>query len=109
MGDGQHAWAAAEWILMIRALFVREEADRLVVGAGVPGKWFETSEGFSYGPTSTVWGPVKITFVRRGGHWLVKIDATWAGQPPRVRLEVPGFQPVWAQDARWETPLTPVL
>ena len=27
MGDGQHAWASAEWLLMMRALFVREEAD----------------------------------------------------------------------------------
>lgn len=109
MGDGQHAWAAAEWILMIRALFVREESDRLVVGAGVPKTWFERSEGFSYGPTSTAWGAVKILFERRGGHWFAKIDASWAGQPPRVRLEAPGFQPVWAQDTRWETPLTPVL
>ena len=36
MGDGQHAWAAAEWLLMMRALFVREEPDHLVIGAGLP-------------------------------------------------------------------------
>jgi hypothetical protein len=105
MGDGQHAWAASEWILMMRALFVREESEHLVVGAGVPKEWFETSEHFSYGPTSTVWGPVTVFFTRRGGHWFVKIEGTWTGQPPRVRLEVPCFQSMWAQQAKWETPL----
>jgi hypothetical protein len=109
MGDGQHAWAAAEWILMMRALFVREENDHLVVGAGVPAAWFEKSEHFSYGPTATAWGAVTILFTRRGGHWFVKIDGAWTGQPPRVRLEVPGFEAVWAQPARWETPLTTKL
>ncbi|MFT5313422.1 MAG: hypothetical protein ACI8Z9_001915, partial [Paraglaciecola sp.] len=31
MGDGQHVWAAAEWILMLRFCFVREEEDCLVL------------------------------------------------------------------------------
>jgi len=29
MGDGQHVWAAAEWVLMMRNCFVREEGARL--------------------------------------------------------------------------------
>jgi hypothetical protein len=105
MGDGQHAWAAAEWVLMMRALFLREENDHLVVGAGVNRAWFEASETFSYGPTSTRWGPVKVIFARRDGRWAVKIDAQWHGQPPRVRLSVPGFEATWAQPTKWETPL----
>ena len=35
MGDGQHGWAAAEWIMIIRNAFVREEHDHLVIGAGI--------------------------------------------------------------------------
>lgn len=108
MGDGQHAWAASEWILMMRALFIREETDHLVAGAGIPEGWFEKSEHFSYGPTSTLWGQVSISFTRRGGHWFVKIDGIWNGQPPRVHLAVPGFQAMWAQPAKWETPLIPI-
>jgi hypothetical protein len=107
MGDGQHAWAAAEWILMMRALFVREEAEHLVVGAGVPASWFQTSERFSYGPTATAWGRVSVIFQRRDGCWFVKIEAAWNGQPPRIRIEVPGFESVWAQAVKWETPLVP--
>ena len=36
MGDGQHAWAAAEWIIMLRNIFVREENDVLILCAGIP-------------------------------------------------------------------------
>ncbi|MDX1698026.1 MAG: hypothetical protein R3308_07040, partial [Thiohalobacterales bacterium] len=32
MGDGQHVWAAAEWLLMLRNCFVREEGERLIIG-----------------------------------------------------------------------------
>ena len=92
---------------MMRALFVREENDHLVIGSGVPAAWFENSERFSYGPTATAWGPVSIIFSRRDGHWFAKIDGAWAGQPPRARIEAPGFEPVWAQSSRWETPLLP--
>ena len=41
MGDGQHAWAAAEWIMMMRNCFLREDAGagRLVLGAGILPQW----------------------------------------------------------------------
>ena len=35
MGDGQHGWAAAEWVMMMRNCFVREEGDRLIIGSGI--------------------------------------------------------------------------
>src|SRR5262249_13622410 len=44
MGDGQHLWAAAEWVLMMRNLFVREESDRLILGSGVPLAWLTPGE-----------------------------------------------------------------
>ena len=62
MGDGQHGWAAAEWVMMIRNMFVREEADRLIVGSGLLPQWLETGAGLSFGPTLTPWGPVTVAF-----------------------------------------------
>ncbi|HYO25414.1 MAG TPA: hypothetical protein VEQ85_10760, partial [Lacipirellulaceae bacterium] len=59
MGDGQHGWAAAEWVMMIRHLFVREEADRLIVGSGLYKEWL-VDEEISFGPTPTPWGPVSV-------------------------------------------------
>jgi hypothetical protein len=107
MGDGQHAWAAAEWILMMRALFVREEADHVVIGAGLPAAWFEEGGRLSYGPTATAWGALTVRFQRRNDRWFVKIDGTWHGQPPRIRIEVTGFEALWARPVKWETPLVP--
>ncbi len=35
MGDGHHVWASAEWVVMQRNCFVREEGEGLVLGAGL--------------------------------------------------------------------------
>jgi hypothetical protein len=105
MGDGQHAWAAAEWILMMRALFVREERDHLVIGAGLPKAWFEQSGRFSYGPTATSWGPITVSFARRDERWLLDLDGRWRGQPPEIRVAVPGFENTVTVPSRGGTPL----
>ena len=60
MGDGQHIWAAADWALMIRNLFVREEGDKLILGSGLFPRWLKQSEPFSFGPTLTPFGPVSV-------------------------------------------------
>jgi hypothetical protein len=42
MGDGQHGWAAGEWIMMIRNCFVRrrtEPGHRLRHPSGMAGGW----------------------------------------------------------------------
>lgn len=93
MGDGQHAWAAAEWILMMRSLFLREESDSLIIGSGLPADWFKGTDRLGYGPTATQWGSVRITFSRKAERWHLLIDAEWFGSPPEVCVNVPGFAP----------------
>lgn len=93
MGDGQHAWAAAEWILMMRSLFVREEPERLVIGSGIPAKWFKQTARIAYGPTATPWGPISVTLFRKAERWYLRIDAKWFGSTPDVRVSIPGFAP----------------
>src|SRR5690606_18527259 len=61
MGDGQHAWAAAELLMLIRNMFVREEGDGLILASGVPPAWRKPGATASFGPTPTPWGPVQIT------------------------------------------------
>jgi hypothetical protein len=94
MGDGQHGWAAAEWVMMMRNLFVREEGHRLIVGSGLFDEWFETEEDVYFGPTLTPWGPVSVRIVRPSSDPLLSVDAHWREDPPRVDIEVPGFVPV---------------
>ncbi len=89
MGDGQHGWAAAEWVMMIRNCFVREEADHLVIGSGLLPEWLEPGEPLAFGPTLTAWGAVAI---RLTGN-RVEIDAQWRDEIPMFHLRVPGFKP----------------
>jgi hypothetical protein len=91
MGDGQHGWAAAEWVMMIRNCFVREEGDRLVIGSGLFAEWLEAKEGVSFGPTLTPWGPVTVRITREGEIPSLSIDALWRKSPPQVDVEIPGF------------------
>jgi hypothetical protein len=94
MGDGQHGWAAAEWIMMVRNCFVREEEGLLVIGSGILPEW-RTGGPVRFGPTLTAWGPVGV---RLDGSRL-SFDATWREDPPRVRIAVPGFAAIEAAPA----------
>jgi hypothetical protein len=92
MGDGQHGWAAAEWVMMIRNLFVREEGRNLIVGAGIFPEWLESETGVDFGPSPTPSGSVAVRIYRQGGDTFLAIDADWRDKPPPVRIQIPGFQ-----------------
>jgi hypothetical protein len=91
MGDGQHGWAAAEWVMMIRNLFVREAGNRLVVGSGLFEEWFGIDEDIYFGPALTPWGPITVRIVHPSAEPLLTIDAHWREDAPRVDVEIPGF------------------
>jgi len=92
MGDGEHIWAAAEWALMLRNCFVREEPDLLVLGAGVRPEWIRTGEEISFGPTLTAHGSVSVRIQKdtTSEKTLLHIDANWRGTPPRLQVRLPG-------------------
>lgn len=92
MGDGQHGWAAAEWIMMMRNCFVREETDQLVIGSGLLPEWLEAGGELGFGPTLTAWGAVSV---RLENHTLT-LEPQWRAHPPRLRVAVPGFEPAEA-------------
>ena len=48
MGDGQHVWAAAEWVLMIRNCFVREEDEGLILCSGIPQIWLDKKQPITF-------------------------------------------------------------
>ncbi len=91
MGDGQHIWAAAEWALMIRNLFVREENDRLIVGSGIFPRWLQSGKAFSFGPTLTRFGSVTILFQPGGNNFQVSVEGEWFGESPKIEVLVPGY------------------
>lgn len=91
MGDGQHVWAAAEWVMMIRHLFVREEGQSLILGEGLPREWWENGEPLSYGPAQTPWGCVEIHAQFHSGKLRLAWSPDWRNVIPLVRIAVPGL------------------
>lgn len=90
MGDGQHIWAAAEWVLMMRSLFVREEDDRLVLGSGLPPAWLKPGATLRLGPTPTPYGPLTVEVTPEADGTRLRWEADWRGTAPQVEAAIPG-------------------
>lgn len=92
MGDGQHGWAAGEWVMMIRNCFVREEPDRLVIGLGLYREWFDQDTDLAFGPTLTAWGRVSVRIVQPASNPRLVIDGHWHREKPPIDVRIPGFE-----------------
>jgi hypothetical protein len=94
MGDGQHIWAVAEWIVMIRNMFVREEYDSLVLCGGIPNEWRTPGTEMSFGPTPTPWGPitVQVHCLEEGEAVRVSWKGQWRENAPEIHVAVPGTE-----------------
>lgn len=86
MGDGQHVWAAAEWIMMIRNSFIREEGERLVLASGLPRRWLDSGERLAFGPAPTRFGTVRVSvsLMEKGRGIVVSWDAQWRQRPEAI-------------------------
>ena len=91
MGDGQHVWAAAEWIVMLRNCFVREEGDHLILCSGIPPRWFWQKAEFSLGPTLTSWGKIAVTVKSDEEKIKVSWNTQWHKEPPSLIIHLSGF------------------
>ena len=92
MGDGQHIWAVAEWVLMLRNCFVREEEaeGKLVLCSGVPVEW--AGQGpVSFGPAPTSFGKLSLSVEKTGEGLLVRWDAVWHANEPAIEIRFPGL------------------
>jgi hypothetical protein len=99
MGDGQHVWASAEWILMARNCLIREEETQglLILLSGVPERWYKPSSMFSFGPAPTTFGPVSLFVSSRKNRLTVRWSAQWRQREPRIELRLPWYSPVEAE------------
>jgi hypothetical protein len=97
MGDGQHVWAAAEWLMMMRNLFVREEGDTLILGAGIRPEWLARGQAFGIEGTLTAAGRVAVRVEPVSADEAhLHIEADWRGAVPRLDVRVPnhGVRPL---------------
>ncbi len=102
MGDGQHAWAAAEWMMMVRNCFLYEEeySDKLVLGAGLTEAWCDPATGrATFGPAPTRFGNVSVTLETKGDDAALTWSAEWFGKEPEVEIR---FDPAeWKVVSNW--------
>ncbi len=99
MGDGQHVWAAAEWVLMIRNCFVREENEGLILCSGVPKTWLEKKQMIAFGPAPTRFGDIQISIKPQGQNILIEWHGQWFAREPLIDIHLPGFRKVRASPA----------
>jgi hypothetical protein len=99
MGDGQHGWAAADWVMMVRNMFVREEEGVLILGSGLLPEWLDEGGVMSFGPTNTPYGPVTVVFTKDEGGLSVECRGWWRTQAPALQVRVPGYRPLDLKDA----------
>ncbi|MFO7602280.1 MAG: hypothetical protein R6X06_00530 [Gammaproteobacteria bacterium] len=97
MGDGHHVWATAEWVLMLRNCFVREEGARLILCAGVPARWLAHNTPIRFGPAPTTFGTVTLSITPDAAN-PPRIDwqGNWHHDAPAIEIHLPGFEPVQA-------------
>jgi hypothetical protein len=91
MGDGDHAWAAAEMVLMVRNSFIREEGNTLFIGSGIFPSWHRKNTPFSFGPAPTSFGEVSVQVVPREQGLEVSWSGNWRKFPPAIEVGLPGF------------------
>jgi hypothetical protein len=91
MGDGQHGWAAAEWLMMLRNMFVREEHGAVIVGSGILPEWIETGKKLIFGPTLVPGGRMTVRLQKTNG--AVRLDLDCHEHPPNLPVvaAIPGY------------------
>lgn len=94
MGDGDHAWAAAEWILMVWNSFIREEGNKVTLGSGIFPSWYRKNTVISFGPAPTPFGNMSVRIEPHEPGLLVKWQGTWRTCPPAMEVSLPGFDTV---------------
>ncbi len=95
MGDGQHAWAAAEWIAMIRNCLVREEGEALILASGVSQEWFKEKHIITFEPAPTAFGTLSLSIEKKIEKEKVTMLISWQGKwhdkSPAISVRPPGF------------------
>jgi len=108
MGDGQHVWAAAEWILMIRNCFVREENNKLILCSGVLPEWVEDGTKASFGKTPVPQGLIFVEIVQESTGLRVSWKAEWRTTAPQIEVRLPGYVAIEAKPGETSVRLSKV-
>jgi hypothetical protein len=93
MGDGQHLWAAAEWISMIRNCFVREEEKegKLILCSGITSDWYKGDQVIYLKNALTAFGKISLQLAPKD-KMQVNWQADWYNKVPTIEVRLPGYK-----------------
>ena len=91
MGDGQHGWAAAEWLLMMRNLFIREEDHAVILASGIPAQWLEPGTVLCCENSPVSGGLVSLEIRPAASSVELRWRSTWHGAPRPLLIALPGL------------------
>lgn len=93
MGDGQHLWAAAEWISMIRNCFVREEEkeNKLILCSGITPDWYKRNQAIYLKNALTIFGKISLQLTPQE-KIQVSWQANWYNKAPLIEVRLPGYK-----------------
>ncbi len=83
MGDGDHGWAASEFLSLMRDVLVREEEGKLLLCSGVPAAWFRPGEALGVTGAPTLHGT--ITYRMTWGTEHTDGDNLFGGEKENAR------------------------
>jgi hypothetical protein len=77
---------------------VREEGERLILGSGIPERWYEPQVPIAFGPAATSFGEISLTITPLAKDRVrVAWQADWHAAAPTLELRLPGFESVTAE------------
>jgi hypothetical protein len=94
MGDGQHVWAASEWILMVRNCLIREDDNKLILCSGITEEWRNSRDNIYFEKVPTEFGSVSLKMEFNKNEITVSYSAKWHQKTPKVEICLPGFKAV---------------
>jgi hypothetical protein len=71
MGDGDHGWAAAEFLSLLREIAVREVPGGLELLSGVPREWIDAPRGVRLSRATTRFGTIEFGIGPDSGHTVL--------------------------------------
>lgn len=80
IGDMPHSWVGSDYINLVRTMFVFEEGDKLILGAGIDEKWLSKKEGVSISNFPTYDGDINYTVKKDGKVLKIKV---WGKARPK--------------------------
>lgn len=89
VGDGQHGWAAADFVLAVRNALLFEEQDHLVVTPALLEEWTVENNVIKVEKASTYFGKVNLAIAFGDRTGTLAITGEWHAPPEYVEWDLP--------------------